>query len=251
MRVIPVIDLRAGRAVHARGGDRTTYPVVGGLLGSGDDPNALALAFRRVLGLDDLYLADLDAIDGQRPDLDFVRRVARTGVRVWADAGLRDAGGVSRLIEAGARTLIAATETLDGPDALGAIVGRVGPGASVFGLDLRGGRPIVAPGSTWASAEPDRLIGEALRAGLRRVLVLDTARVGLGGGVELSPAVRQLLARRPDVEVTVGGGIDGPADLAGLAGMGVAGVLIGSALHDGRLNRADLHGEGTRSTEAD
>jgi len=251
MRVIPVVDLRSGQAVHARGGDRTSYQPVRSLLGDGADPHGLAVAFRDALGLRDIYVADLDALAGGPPDLAFLRRVSDAGLHVWADAGLRDGAGVAELVGAGVGSLIAATETLGGPARLREIVDAAGPARVVFGLDLRAGRPVLAPGSDWGTDRPDRLLALALAEGVRRVLVVDTARVGGGRWVKVPAAVRDRLGRHSGVEVTVGGGVDGRADLETLAALGVAAVLVGSALHDGRLTRADLHDPRIHSTVAD
>ena len=66
MRVVGVIDLKDGTAVHAVRGERERYrPVSSVIAGDDGDPLALARAFRSELGLDDLYVADLDAIGGE------------------------------------------------------------------------------------------------------------------------------------------------------------------------------------------
>ena len=66
MRVVPVIDLKDGTAVHAVRGERERYrPVRSALAREDGDPLALARAFRSTLGLDELYVADLDAIAGE------------------------------------------------------------------------------------------------------------------------------------------------------------------------------------------
>jgi phosphoribosylformimino-5-aminoimidazole carboxamide ribotide isomerase len=251
IRVIPVIDLQRGKAVHARGGRRASYQAVRGVLASGDDPLALALAFRDVLGLRDLYLADLDAIAGGPPDLGFVSRAAESGLHVWVDAGIKDASLGTSLESAGACTLIAATETLGGRSGLQAVARRARVGSLVFGLDLNGGLPLLAPGSEWASSRTAHLIDAALEVGIRRILILDTARVGSGTGVGALPVVRDLLARHPEVEVTVGGGLASKGDLRTLEDMGVSAVLVASALHDGRLAWSDLHDDNAHSTSAD
>src|SRR5918994_25530 len=65
VRVVPVIDLKDGTAVHAVRGERERYrPVRSALTGDDGDASALARAFRSELGLDELYVADLDAIGG-------------------------------------------------------------------------------------------------------------------------------------------------------------------------------------------
>src|SRR3954451_21049471 len=65
VRVVPVIDLKADTAVHAVRGERERYRPVHSVIASADgDPLALTRAFRSELGLDELYVAALDAITG-------------------------------------------------------------------------------------------------------------------------------------------------------------------------------------------
>ena len=67
-RVIPVIDLKGGMAVHAVGGRRDQYRPLRSVWQASASPIALAAALRDDLGIDRLYLADLDAIEGRPPD---------------------------------------------------------------------------------------------------------------------------------------------------------------------------------------
>ena len=64
MRVIPVIDLKGGLAVHAVRGDRERYRPLRSRIAEGSDPVDLTHAVRERFGLDELYVADLDAIGG-------------------------------------------------------------------------------------------------------------------------------------------------------------------------------------------
>ena len=54
------------------------------------------------------------------------------------------------------------------------------------------------------------------------------------------PLCRQLRAECRDVEIITGGGVRHAGDLAELAAVGVDGVLVASALHDGALSAVDL-----------
>ena len=72
-QVIPVIDLLNGRAVHAVGGRRAHYQPIQSILHASSDPIPLARALRDSLGLQTLYLADLDAIGGCPPRVDVYR----------------------------------------------------------------------------------------------------------------------------------------------------------------------------------
>ncbi len=240
LRVLPVIDLRGGRPVHATGGSREAYGALKSLLYCGDDPLGLPRAFRDVLGTHEFYLADLDAIEGRGLEIEFLRRVHAEGLKTWIDAGLHGPADLEPLIEAGATTVIASTETLGGPAQLAGIFARAGVESLVFGLDLREGRPVLAIGSRWPSETPLGLIHRAIEIGIRRILILDIARVGSGRGVGTIPLVMDLIRRAPEIEVIVGGGIQGRDDLKALADLGVSTALVGSALHDGRIGAADL-----------
>ena len=102
MEVIPVLDLRQGRAVHAIGGDRSRYGVVRSALApdAHGDPLVLARAFRRRLGSRRCYVADLDALMGDSPQLDLLARLADPsqgfGPGLLADAAVRTPADAER-----------------------------------------------------------------------------------------------------------------------------------------------------------
>ena len=66
-------------------------------------------------------------------------------------------------------------------------------------------------------------------------------RVGSGAGPDLDrlSAVRDIAAGR---EIYAAGGVRDGADLAALKGAGVAGALVATSLHDGRITGRDLEG---------
>ena len=64
MRVIPVIDLKDAAAVHAVRGERERYRPLRSEIVAGSDPVEVTRAVRRAFGLDEVYVADLDAIAG-------------------------------------------------------------------------------------------------------------------------------------------------------------------------------------------
>ena len=51
-----------------------------------------------------------------------------------------------------------------------------------------------------------------------------------------------VVAQAGDRKVFAAGGLRGAADVRALAAAGVAGVLVASALHDGRLGRGEMGG---------
>jgi phosphoribosylformimino-5-aminoimidazole carboxamide ribotide isomerase len=236
MRVIPVLDIRRGQAVRAVAGARDHYGPLRSVLHEGTDPIALARAARDAWSLPDLYLADLDAILGDGPPAwRFFRQIEDLGLDLWVDAGVRKASEARPLVEAGVGRVVVGLETVRGPSTLAEIVAEVGHESIVFSLDLHQGRPMVDTHPAWGTNRPEEIAAMAIEAGVRRLIHLDLARVGTGRGVA---AMGALLA--PNVEWLVGGGIAGVEEIRLLARAGFAGVLVGSALHDGRINLEDL-----------
>ena len=241
MRVTPVLDLMAGRAVAARRGERATYAPVRSLLASGEgDALALARAFRDVLGCVEWYVADLDAIRGGAPQWPLIRALADLGGRLLLDVATTTVARGEEAIAAGADRVVVGLETLDAFEQLEAIVARIGSARVVFSLDLRDGAPLVRPGASHGGS-PLELARRAVAAGVRALIVLDLAHVGTGAGVDLG-LLRQVRRALPDVELLAGGGVAGPADLARLAAAACDAVLVATALHDGRLTASDFQG---------
>jgi phosphoribosylformimino-5-aminoimidazole carboxamide ribotide isomerase len=238
MKVVPVLDISGGMAVHARGGDRARYRPVESILAPSADPIRLATAFRDRLGLSELYVADLDAIRGGEPHWDLYRALLQDGFSLMVDAGVRDRHLALGLSEAGVRSVVAGLETLKGPEHITELVEGLGAQSVVLGLDLRGGALMGDP-QVWGPCDAASIASFAFARDVRRFLVLDLACVGSDGGPPVE-AARAVVARCPGAEVLVGGGIRDEKDLETLAGLGVRGALVATALHSGRIDRAML-----------
>jgi phosphoribosylformimino-5-aminoimidazole carboxamide ribotide isomerase len=229
----------AGRAVWARRGIRAAYaPVRSVLTPDAGDPVALARAFHQGLGCEECYVADLDAIMGAAPQYTLLRLLAAVGSRLLVDTGAAAPVEAGNALAAGADRVIVGLETLPSFETLAAIVAARGSDRVVFSLDLQAGQPVVRPGSPHRVG-PLPLVQEAVRAGVRAVIVLDLARVGSGVGVDLELGA-EIRRAHPGIELLVGGGIGSARDLAGAAAAGYDGALVASALHDGGLDTASL-----------
>jgi phosphoribosylformimino-5-aminoimidazole carboxamide ribotide isomerase len=238
MRVVGVIDLKDGTAVHAVRGERERYRPVRGAIG-GDDGDALALArgFGAELGLDELYVADLDAIVGTGENSATIRALAREG-RVMVDAGVSDPARARALLDLGAQRVIVGTETLPGPDALDRLVAELPDGALVLSIDLREGR-LLSPDPQLAGLPALDAVARLHRAGLRDAIVLDLARVGSGSGPDVA-LIAEIHAAFPDLELLAGGGVRDVVDLRALEAAGAAGALVATALHRGVIGAREL-----------
>lgn len=238
VRLIGVVDLLGGRAVHARAGRRDAYAPValaaGAPLQPPGDASALARSYVETLGVRELYVADLDAILHGRARPDVVGTLTTLGARIWLDAAVTDAASARAARALDAAQVVVGLETLSSFDALRAACGAIGGEHVAFSLDLRGGVPLAADRAGLAGSATT-LVARAVDAGVASVIVLDLARVGTGAGLDLALLAR-LRTAAPGVTLLAGGGVRGETDLIALRDAGCDGALVASALLDGRLD---------------
>jgi len=243
MRVIGVVDLLAGRAVHARAGRRDSYqPVraVAGLPIESGDALALARAYVDRLGVTELYAADLEAILGGASQDALVAAVAAFDAPLWLDAGVTSTQRARHALGLGATRVVVGLETLASYEALGEICAALDGGRVAFSLDLRDGEPVVAASADIPRHEPAHVVASrAANASVGAVIVLDLARVGTGAGLDFA-LIARVRQSTPGQVLLAGGGVRGYEDLARLADAGCDGALVATALHDGRLCAADV-----------
>lgn len=234
MLLIPVLDLKNGDVVRGVGGNREQYrPIVSGLTPR-TSPRDVALALFEAFRPPCVYIADLDAIAGSRPSFELFADLESSGLRLWVDAGVRSADDAAALAGAGVAGVVLGSETLVGPEVLGRVVRELGPERVIVSLDLRAGS-LLGSAVRWRLPDAPALARAAVETGVRRLIVLDLAYVGGGKGTGTEALCARLTSAHPGVEIYAGGGIRGMDDVDRLQACGVKGVLVASALHDGRI----------------
>jgi phosphoribosylformimino-5-aminoimidazole carboxamide ribotide isomerase len=242
MRVIPVIDLRAGHVMQAVAGRRSEYQPLHSALVDTSDVVGVARALHERCGFRETYLADLDAITGAAPSFATYAALKNLGLRLWVDAGVTQWRDAVALADSGIETIVIGLETVDGPDTVRTICDRLGPQRVAFSLDLMNGAPL-GEIRRWAQPNPLSIARQAIACGVRSLVVLDLARVGCDAGTGTEELCKELACEHPDVTILAGGGIRGPADLLRLRQCGVRAALVASALHHGHLGPENVLGE--------
>lgn len=239
MRVIPVLDLMRGRAVHARAGHRKAYQPVRSVLAPSSPGDALALAasYRALPGITEIYVADLDAIGGGACQEPLLRQIGEL-LPTWIDAGLASASDACVVGRVGGVRAIVALETLPSLAVLREIVEEIAPTRVALSLDLRAGVPVTVAAEL-AGSSPVTIAERGIAAGATSLVVIDLERVGMGSGMDWA-LVGALRSAHPAVELVAGGGVRDIGDLRRLASAGADAALVASVLHDGRLGASEL-----------
>jgi phosphoribosylformimino-5-aminoimidazole carboxamide ribotide isomerase len=227
MQVIPVIDIKGGTVVHARRGDRATYRPIETPLALGSAPVEIVAGLVSLHAFTTLYIADLDAIAGQARNDEAIAAIKRRfpQLALWVDSGIGTYAGVKDWLARGLGDLVLGSETLADTATATQLADDT---RIILSLDFRGPE----------LQGPADLLGGAA-AWPRRVIAMTLDRVGSHAGPDLTRlrAVKSLAGRR---EVFAAGGIRDAADLRALSQASIAGALVATSLHDGRIASADL-----------
>lgn len=235
--VYPAIDLRGGRVVRLRQGDPNRQTVFD------DDPGAAA---RRWLsaGAGWLHVVNLDGAFGEEEEANhsaleaILRAAAEHDARVQFGGGLRSAQHIADALSAGVDRVVIGTAAVENPALLQEAIETYGPDRIAAGVDARDGLVRIRG---WAESTPVRAVDLALRLqnfGLRRLIFTDVARDGTGGGLNLLATLA--IAATTGLQVIASGGVNALADLEHALEAGLAGVIVGRALYEGRIRLDDL-----------
>jgi phosphoribosylformimino-5-aminoimidazole carboxamide ribotide isomerase len=237
LRIIPVIDVLDGIAVHAVRGRRKEYKPLKSVLCASADPLDVAVALKR-LGFSELYVADLNALTGGRPIFSLFKAIAGgAGLRLMVDAGVSSLKRAKEVLSSGVSKVIIGTETLRSTSFVKEAVEAFGSDRLMVSLDLMG-NCVLSGFELGRLSEPLAFLGELEAMSVSQVIVLDLQKVGSGEGVNIA-FLREALGNL-QAEIYVGGGVRDVEDLMELKELGVAGALVATALHSGKISPENL-----------
>ena len=232
--IIPALDLIEGQVVRLFQGDYgqvTEYNV---------NPTEQFALYHQA-GANWLHLVDLTgAKNTQARQLTLISQLlASTPANVQIGGGVRCEQDVSDLLHAGAQRVVIGSTAVKQPERVKGWIEKYGAEHIVLALDINidnDGNRIVAV-SGWqedSGVTIETLLEDFLKVGLKHVLCTDISRDGTltGSNVELYV---DLCRQFPQVQFQSSGGIGSLDDIAALKGSGVAGVIVGRALLDGKF----------------
>jgi len=223
MEIIPVLDLKAGRVVHANDGARINYPPLQSALSPDGVPLPLVRTLLENYAIRRLYIADLDAIanTGNHNDVIHLIRQSFPELELWVDAGIRTADSLHRFYQRQTVRPVIGSETLTS-------------------LELpRKQTPIHAEPILSLDFNADGLLGLqqlGQQPGLwpRDVIIMSLDHVGTNRGPDFS-RLRQYKNLADKHRLFAAGGVRNKQDLIALAEAGISGALVATALHNGQI----------------
>lgn len=232
--IIPALDLIDGQVVRLYQGDYgqvTEYKV---------DPVEQFNLYHQA-GANWLHLVDLTgAKDTSARQLELISQLlASTPANIQIGGGVRNEQDVIDLLAAGAQRVVIGSTAVKQPQLVKQWMEKYGAEKIVLALDINidqeGVRRVAVSG--WqedSGVTIEALLDDYLTVGLQHVLCTDIACDGTlnGSNVEL---YIDLCQRYPQVQFQSSGGIGTLADITALKGSGVAGVIVGRALLDGKF----------------
>lgn len=237
MRIYAVLDLKGGQVVHGVAGQRDSYRPIVSCLTESSSPAEVARAFVDSCAIRDAYVADLDAIAGEPPDLAALHAIAEAGMRIIVDAGIGTPQQAQPLLDFD-DSHVALSGIVIGLESTGdqrqwpALVDLIGSQRAVLSLDLKDGQPLTADPSL-SDSGPQEIAELAWSAGFRRLVVLDLLRVGMRRGPSTLTLCRMLRDQQRWSELISGGGVRGAEDLRALEQAGCHAALVATVLHQG------------------
>lgn len=232
MQLYPAIDLSGGRVVFGPLGPEGP--------GTAADADPVALAERYVAeGATWLHVVDMDrAFATGRDNRELVRRLCVVGgVAVQVGGNLTDTAWAREALEAGAARVVLGAAALADERMLDRLLTVLPTQRAAAALDVRDGRPALRGSDVALPIGAATLVTRARDRGIQTLVYRDLDRDGTLSGALLDDA--QALSRAQRIDVIAAGGVASLGELRDARRRGLAGVIVGRALHEARFTVAE------------
>ena len=223
-RIIFVLDILNGNAVHAVRGERSKYqPVSGSRICDSPSPLDIISALKPR----EVYIADLDRLQHIGDNFELIKRISDKA-KTMVDAGVEDMDDIEKCLKI-ADTAILGTETASIElikEAAEKFPGRIG-----VSLDIKNGRVLTK--DRRMETKPEELVKLLNDYDIKDLFILELNKVGTGAGIDVD-FLRDVVGLSTH-NILLGGGIRDMKDIDALKGIGISGALVATAVHNGRI----------------
>lgn len=227
--IFPAIDLRNGKVVRLAQGDPARQTVFG------EDPRAWAERWQAE-GAAWLHVINLSGAFGEDAGANFnaLKNILATGLKVEYGGGLRDEASIQAALEAGVERVFLGTAAIRDPALVERAIAKYGPGHIAGDIGVKDGKVSIRGWQEATSLDVSEA-GRRLRGlGLEWCVLTDVSRDGVESGANLALALS--LQNESRLKVVASGGVSSLEEVQKARQAGLAGIILGRALYDGRIS---------------
>ncbi|HVP21807.1 MAG TPA: 1-(5-phosphoribosyl)-5-[(5-phosphoribosylamino)methylideneamino]imidazole-4-carboxamide isomerase [Anaerolineaceae bacterium] len=235
--IYPAIDLMQGKVVRLKEGDpnqQKTYS---------DEPSSAAARWLDA-GAAWLHVVNLDGAFDQpdaanRQALESILAVTgKSDHFVQFGGGLRLIEAVEEVLSAGVQRAVLGTLAVENPGVLPTLIHRWSPDRIAVSLDAREGKVKTHGWKIEAQLSALELAHDLAGQGLRWLIFTDIKRDGKEQGLNIE--LTRQISEATGLNVIASGGVASEDDIFKARDAGLAGVIVGKALYEGKIDLAKV-----------
>jgi phosphoribosylformimino-5-aminoimidazole carboxamide ribotide isomerase len=231
MIIIPAIDLKNGKCVRLRQGEKNFETVFS------DNPSSMARRWESE-GAELIHVVDLDGAFEKSPrNIKTIKKIlSSVKVDIQVGGGIRNEATIGMFVDIGVKRVVIGTEAHRNPGFVKEACRRY-PGMIVVGIDARNGLVAVEGWTENTNVKAVDLARKFEDCGVAAINFTDIFRDGMQTGPNIEETRR--LAESVSIPVVASGGVATIEDIYNLIKIekyGVAGVITGRAIYSGTLD---------------
>jgi len=235
IEIIPAIDLIDGKCVRLAQGDFLRKKVYR------ENPLDVAKEFEAA-DLKRLHIVDLDGaktgkLTGNLEQLEIIAR--NTNLIVDFGGGIYSDEAIEAVFSAGAAMASIGSLAVKEPEKFARWLEKYGGGKILLGADVTDEKIAIDGWQTATKIEITGYLKNNYANGVYQAIVTDISKDGLLAGTA-KDLYAMILREIPELKLIASGGVANLEDIAELERIGCAGVIVGAAIYEGRINLAEL-----------
>jgi phosphoribosylformimino-5-aminoimidazole carboxamide ribotide isomerase len=234
MIIIPAVDIKNGKCVRLRQGEKDLETVFS------DNPSAMACRWENE-GAELIHVVDLDGAFEKSPrNIEAIKEIlAKVKVDIQVGGGIRNEETIGMFVDIGVKRVVIGTEAHRNPGLVKDAC-RHYPGMIVVGIDARKGLVAIEGWTKTTTVKAMDLAKKFEDCGVVAINFTDIYRDGMQTGPNIEET--RCLAESVSIPVVASGGVSTKEDIYNLLKIekyGVVGVITGKAIYSGTLDFKD------------
>ncbi len=233
--IIPAIDLIDGKCVRLSQGDFNRKIIYN------ENPLNVAKEFESA-GLKRLHIVDLDgAKNGKVTNLNVLETIAaNTNLTIDFGGGIKTGEDINSVFDAGAEMASIGSIALKNTKKFFAWIEKFGSKKILLGADVRNEKVAINGWQTETEIEILPFLKDYFAKGVTQAFVTDIAKDGLLQG-SANALYAKILGEIPDLKLIASGGVSCLEDIEEIEKIGCAGVIVGKAFYEGKIELKSLN----------